>query len=135
MIRRLAIALLSLIWLAGLQSLESGSFAPLGMAFADDGGDDDDDGGEGDDSGDDGDDGAGRGGGGGRSGWLNFESRRVVRRRAARPPVRREIIAAGLTPAAIERSLAASARDLGAPGRDPIYGWGLIQYAGIPRCR
>lgn len=27
----------------------------------------------------------------------------------------------------IERSLSASARDLGTPGQDPIYGWGLIR--------
>jgi hypothetical protein len=46
--------------------------------------------------------------------------------------------AMGLDPARrsedIERILSTSARDLGAPGRDPIYGWGLIQYDGI-HCR
>ncbi|NJO32495.1 MAG: S8 family serine peptidase [Rhodospirillales bacterium] len=30
--------------------------------------------------------------------------------------------------------LAASARDLGMPGRDPVYGWGLVQYSGLPSC-
>jgi subtilisin family serine protease len=30
--------------------------------------------------------------------------------------------------------LARSAKDLGAPGRDPVYGWGLLQYSGLPLC-
>lgn len=30
--------------------------------------------------------------------------------------------------------LAASARDLGPLGRDPVYGWGLVQYSGLPSC-
>lgn len=33
-----------------------------------------------------------------------------------------------------EIRLATTAKDLGAPGRDPIFGWGLIQFAGLPRC-
>lgn len=30
--------------------------------------------------------------------------------------------------------LTRSAKDLGSPGRDPIYGWGLIQFSAIPSC-
>jgi minor extracellular protease Epr len=30
--------------------------------------------------------------------------------------------------------LARSARDLGVPGRDSIYGWGLLQFSALPRC-
>ncbi|MDX2265581.1 MAG: S8 family serine peptidase [Hyphomicrobiales bacterium] len=30
--------------------------------------------------------------------------------------------------------LSKAARDLGAPGHDPIYGWGLVQYTALPRC-
>lgn len=30
--------------------------------------------------------------------------------------------------------LAQSAKDLGAPGRDPVYGWGLVQFSSLPRC-
>jgi Subtilase family len=33
-------------------------------------------------------------------------------------------------PAALEKALAAHAKDLGAPGRDPVYGWGLIRADG-----
>jgi serine protease len=33
------------------------------------------------------------------------------------------------TPAAIERRLETTAHDLGAPGQDPRYGWGLIDAA------
>lgn len=33
------------------------------------------------------------------------------------------------TPAAVERHLEARARDLGPPGRDPYYGWGLVDAA------
>jgi serine protease len=41
------------------------------------------------------------------------------------------IIASGVlgphpTPAAVERRLEATARDLGPPGRDPVYGAGLV---------
>ncbi len=32
------------------------------------------------------------------------------------------------------QSLTATAKDLGAPGRDPVFGWGLVQYANIPDC-
>lgn len=34
---------------------------------------------------------------------------------------------------ALER-VRADARDLGASGRDPIYGWGLVQFQNLPRC-
>lgn len=37
-------------------------------------------------------------------------------------------------PPRIEEMLAASARDLGAPGRDDTYGWGVVQFAGLPPC-
>jgi subtilisin family serine protease len=30
--------------------------------------------------------------------------------------------------------LARSARDLGSPGRDPVYGWGLLQFTAFPSC-
>jgi subtilisin family serine protease len=30
--------------------------------------------------------------------------------------------------------LARSARDLGPAGRDPVYGWGLLQFSGLPSC-
>lgn len=30
--------------------------------------------------------------------------------------------------------LKSAAKDLGAPGRDPIYGWGLVQFPGAPQC-
>ena len=33
----------------------------------------------------------------------------------------------------VER-LAAKAKDLGAPGRDSIFGWGLVQFAGLAQC-
>ena len=35
----------------------------------------------------------------------------------------------------VTRLLSANAKDLGAPGRDPIFGWGLVQFSGLPRCR
>jgi hypothetical protein len=37
----------------------------------------------------------------------------------------------GAGSAALVRSLAAGARDLGAPGRDPVFGWGLVQAGGL----
>lgn len=40
----------------------------------------------------------------------------------------------GSTASTIEK-LASSAKDLGAAGRDPIYGWGLVQYDNLPACR
>lgn len=40
----------------------------------------------------------------------------------------------GATPGTIEQ-LASAAKDLGAAGRDPIYGWGLVQYDRIETCR
>jgi minor extracellular protease Epr len=36
----------------------------------------------------------------------------------------------GAAPDALERKLASRARDLGAPGKDPVFGWGLLQAAG-----
>jgi hypothetical protein len=36
--------------------------------------------------------------------------------------------------AQVTRMLAGSAKDLGSPGRDPLYGWGLVQYTGFPSC-
>jgi hypothetical protein len=38
----------------------------------------------------------------------------------------------GLNPAALIEQLRNSARDLGAPGKDPVFGWGLLQSPG--RC-
>jgi len=38
--------------------------------------------------------------------------------------------AAGLDAADAAARLAAAARDLGPPGRDPIYGWGLVRAVG-----
>jgi subtilisin family serine protease len=35
---------------------------------------------------------------------------------------------------ALNELLARSAKDLGEPGRDPVYGWGLLQYTAIPPC-
>lgn len=35
---------------------------------------------------------------------------------------------------AVTRSLADGAQDLGTSGRDPVYGWGLLQYSAIPGC-
>lgn len=37
-------------------------------------------------------------------------------------------------PAEATQLLSVSAKDLGAPGRDGVYGWGVIQYSGLPRC-
>lgn len=34
----------------------------------------------------------------------------------------------------VTRLLADGAQDLGASGRDPVYGWGLLQYSAIPGC-
>ena len=40
----------------------------------------------------------------------------------------------GRSPADAAQSVATTAKDLGAPGRDPAFGWGLVQYANIPDC-
>jgi subtilisin family serine protease len=32
------------------------------------------------------------------------------------------------------RLMASGAMDLGAPGRDPVFGWGLIQFSAVPPC-
>jgi len=45
--------------------------------------------------------------------------------------VARMVQMCGVTPAEAEERLQANARDLGAPGRDPSFGWGLLQ---APRC-
>lgn len=42
--------------------------------------------------------------------------------------------ARGVPAGEITNDLAGSAQDLGARGRDPVYGWGLVRYTGIPRC-
>lgn len=34
----------------------------------------------------------------------------------------------------VTRLLADGAQDLGALGRDPVYGWGLLQYSAVPGC-
>ena len=43
-------------------------------------------------------------------------------------------IAAGDTPTVATQRLAESAKDLGLVGRDPIFGWGLIRFQGLPSC-
>jgi subtilisin family serine protease len=43
-------------------------------------------------------------------------------------------LARGHTAATVTELLTQSAKDLGAPGRDPIYGWGLLQFSGLPSC-
>jgi hypothetical protein len=40
----------------------------------------------------------------------------------------------GRSPADAAQSVTTTAKDLGAPGRDPVFGWGLVQYANIPDC-
>lgn len=46
------------------------------------------------------------------------------------------LVAAHQKPGAdIRQMLSAEAKDLGAPGRDPIYGYGLVQYPANPDCR
>jgi hypothetical protein len=37
-------------------------------------------------------------------------------------------------PSDITERLAESAKDLGTPGRDPVYGWGLVQFSQLPGC-
>jgi subtilisin family serine protease len=43
-------------------------------------------------------------------------------------------LARGQNPSELTALLARSAKDLGAPGRDPVYGWGLLQFSGLPSC-
>ncbi|PPC87330.1 MAG: hypothetical protein CTY31_04305 [Hyphomicrobium sp.] len=43
-------------------------------------------------------------------------------------------IASGDTPTVATEKLASSAKDLGSVGRDPIFGWGLIRFQGLPNC-
>lgn len=43
-------------------------------------------------------------------------------------------LARGQNASEITALLARSAKDLGAPGRDPVYGWGLLQFSGLPPC-
>ena len=45
--------------------------------------------------------------------------------------VARMVQVCGITPTEAERRLQANARDLGVPGRDASFGWGLLQ---TPRC-
>lgn len=40
----------------------------------------------------------------------------------------------GRSPADAAQSVTTAAKDLGAPGRDPIFGWGLVQYVNVPGC-
>lgn len=44
-------------------------------------------------------------------------------------------LAGGLDPQILERRLADGAEDLGAPGRDPVFGWGLVRFSAVPVCR
>lgn len=44
-------------------------------------------------------------------------------------------LASGVTVTDLETHFAASAKDLGAPGRDPVFGWGLIQFPPPEACR
>jgi subtilisin family serine protease len=43
-------------------------------------------------------------------------------------------LARGQSPSGLTDLLVRSAKDLGAPGRDPVYGWGLVQFAALPAC-
>jgi subtilisin family serine protease len=40
----------------------------------------------------------------------------------------------GQSASGLTHLLAQSAKDLGPPGRDPVYGWGLLQFSNLPRC-
>jgi hypothetical protein len=40
----------------------------------------------------------------------------------------------GRSPGDAAQAVTTTAKDLGAPGRDPVFGWGLVQYANIPDC-
>ncbi len=42
---------------------------------------------------------------------------------------------ASVEPSRILETLTSTARDLGAPGRDDSYGWGVVQFNGLPRCQ
>ena len=43
-------------------------------------------------------------------------------------------LARGQSIAGLTDLLARSAKDLGSPGRDPVYGWGLLQFSTLPSC-
>ena len=43
-------------------------------------------------------------------------------------------LARGQSASELTDLLVRSAKDLGAPGRDPVYGWGLLQFAALPAC-
>jgi subtilisin family serine protease len=43
-------------------------------------------------------------------------------------------LARGQSPSGLTELLARSAKDLGRAGRDPLYGWGLLQFSGLPAC-
>jgi subtilisin family serine protease len=40
----------------------------------------------------------------------------------------------GQSASALTDLLTRSAKDLGSPGRDPVYGWGLLQFSALPAC-
>ncbi len=40
----------------------------------------------------------------------------------------------GHAPAVAAERVTTVAKDLGAPGRDPVFGWGLVQYVNVPGC-
>jgi subtilisin family serine protease len=43
-------------------------------------------------------------------------------------------LARGYDLSAVTELLAQSAKDLGAPARDPVYGWGLLRFSALPSC-
>jgi subtilisin family serine protease len=43
-------------------------------------------------------------------------------------------LARGQSASELTGLLVRSAKDLGAPGRDPVYGWGLVQFTALPGC-
>jgi subtilisin family serine protease len=43
-------------------------------------------------------------------------------------------LAHGQSHSGLTNLLVRSAKDLGAPGRDPVYGWGLVQFSDLPSC-
>jgi subtilisin family serine protease len=43
-------------------------------------------------------------------------------------------LARGQSASGLTELLVQSAKDLGAPGRDPVYGWGLLQFSALPAC-
>lgn len=45
------------------------------------------------------------------------------------------LLKSGGTTASVTEQLAATAKDLGSVGRDPVFGWGLVQFDAVPECR